>query len=73
MARQMLMHCSFCGKSQNEVSRLIGGPGGIAICDECIHLCNEILAKTPPAPETPGTPGTPHERPAPWRRRFHFL
>ncbi len=33
--------CSFCGKSQDQVQRLIAGPGGVYICDECIDLCRE--------------------------------
>ncbi len=37
-----LLQCSFCGKTQDQVLKLIAGPG-IYICDECIHLCNEIL------------------------------
>jgi ATP-dependent Clp protease ATP-binding subunit ClpX len=37
-----LLQCTFCGKSQDQVQKLIAGPG-IYICDECIHLCNEIL------------------------------
>jgi len=36
-------HCSFCGKTQNEVQKLIKGPGDVYICDECIELCNEII------------------------------
>jgi diadenosine tetraphosphate (Ap4A) HIT family hydrolase len=35
--------CSFCGKSQEQVHRLIAGPGGVYICDECIELCQEII------------------------------
>src|SRR2546426_3910216 len=35
--------CSFCGKSQDQVHRLIAGPGGVYICDECIDLCREII------------------------------
>jgi hypothetical protein len=35
--------CSFCGKSEGQVAQLIAGPGP-AICDECVHLCNEVLA-----------------------------
>jgi len=35
--------CSFCGKSQDQVQRLIAGPGGVYICDECIDLCQEII------------------------------
>lgn len=37
--------CSFCGKAQQQVRRLIAGPGGVYICDECIALCNGILSK----------------------------
>ena len=37
-----LLKCSFCGKSQEQVRKLIAGPG-VYICDECIDLCNEIL------------------------------
>ena len=36
------LKCSFCGKSQKQVIKLIAGPG-VYICDECIDLCNEIL------------------------------
>jgi len=45
-----LLKCSFCGKSQKQVKKLIAGPG-VYICDECIDLCNEIIeeefAETP--------------------------
>ena len=37
-----LLKCSFCGKSQKQVKKLIAGPG-VYICDECIDLCNEII------------------------------
>jgi ATP-dependent Clp protease ATP-binding subunit ClpX len=40
--RTMKLHCSFCGKSQDEVRKLIAGPM-VYICDECIELCNEII------------------------------
>src|ERR1700722_12936941 len=36
--------CSFCGKSQKEVKKLIAGPG-VYICDECIDLCNDIITE----------------------------
>jgi len=39
-----ILHCSFCGKSQDEVRKLIAGPT-VYICDECIELCNEIIAE----------------------------
>jgi ATP-dependent Clp protease ATP-binding subunit ClpX len=38
------LSCSFCGKSQKEVKKLIAGPG-VYICDECIDLCNDIIAE----------------------------
>ena len=38
------LHCSFCGKSQREVKKLIAGPN-VYICDECIQLCNDIIAE----------------------------
>ncbi|MGH2447644.1 MAG: ATP-dependent Clp protease ATP-binding subunit ClpX [Chloroflexota bacterium] len=42
--------CSFCGKSQEQVHRLIAGPGGVYICDECIDLCQEIISEEQTAP-----------------------
>ncbi|MDF5752120.1 ATP-dependent Clp protease ATP-binding subunit ClpX [Spongiactinospora sp. TRM90649] len=38
-----LLKCTFCGKSQKEVRKLIAGPGGVYICDECVELCNELI------------------------------
>ena len=38
------LHCSFCGKSQKEVKKLIAGPT-VYICDECIELCNDIISE----------------------------
>ena len=38
------LFCSFCGKNQKEVTKLIAGPS-VYICDECVQLCNEIMAK----------------------------
>ena len=37
------IRCSFCGKAQEQVNRLISGPNGAFICDECIDICAEIL------------------------------
>ncbi len=36
-------NCSFCGKNQDQVKRLIAGPGAVYICDECVELCQEII------------------------------
>ena len=38
-------HCSFCGKNQDQVKRLIAGPGAVYICDECVELCREIISE----------------------------
>ncbi len=35
--------CSFCGKDQSQVRKMVAGPGGVYICDECVELCNEIM------------------------------
>ncbi|MCH8848703.1 MAG: ATP-dependent Clp protease ATP-binding subunit ClpX [Chloroflexi bacterium] len=37
--------CSFCGKAQANVKRLIAGPGRVFICDECVHLCEQIISE----------------------------
>ena len=39
---EKLLYCSFCGKSQHEVRKLIAGPS-VFICDECVELCNDII------------------------------
>jgi ATP-dependent Clp protease ATP-binding subunit ClpX len=57
-------HCSFCGKSQDQVKRLIAGPGAVYICDECVELCREIINEDgAPAPRP--RPGTTHRVPSP--------
>ncbi|MBI2303488.1 MAG: ATP-dependent Clp protease ATP-binding subunit ClpX [Chloroflexi bacterium] len=40
--------CSFCGKTQEQVKRLVAGPGGVYICDECVELCREIINEDTP-------------------------
>ena len=37
------VHCSFCGKPEEQVRKLIAGPGGAYICDECVEICSEII------------------------------
>jgi hypothetical protein len=45
--------CSFCGKAEEHVKRLIAGPG-VFICDGCVALCHQVLAdRPPPAPPSP--------------------
>src|SRR6185369_15702759 len=56
------LYCSFCGKSQHEVRKLIAGPT-VFICDECVELCMDIIReenKTSLAKSKDGVP-TPHE------------
>ncbi len=59
-----LLYCSFCGKSQNEVHKLIAGPA-VFICDECVKLCKDILVQEVPSegvkPEKARHLPTPHE------------
>ena len=40
---KFLVKCSFCGKTQDQVKRLIAGPNDIYICNECISLCETII------------------------------
>ncbi len=44
--------CSFCGKGQEDVRRLIAGPGAVYICDECVDLCREIIDEEMSGPKT---------------------
>ena len=60
---EKLLYCSFCGKSQHEVRKLIAGPS-VFICDECIELCNDIIRDEITA-DTGGTKGTKGELPSP--------
>jgi len=46
LAAEDPLHCSFCLKAASEVAKLIAGPGRIFICDECVGLCNGIIAGT---------------------------
>jgi len=56
-----MVKCSFCGKSQKQVKKLIAGPG-VYICDECIDLCNVIIDEEFAAPATVGTEQLPTPR-----------
>ena len=58
-----LLYCSFCGKSQHEVRKLIAGPS-VFICDECVELCNDIIREEiqeKPATGTGSSLPTPHD------------
>jgi ATP-dependent Clp protease ATP-binding subunit ClpX len=50
---EKVLYCSFCGKSQHEVKKLIAGPS-VFICDECIELCNDIIRDEAPAETAAG-------------------
>jgi hypothetical protein len=56
------LYCSFCFKSQREVRKLISGPAAIFICDECVGLCDEIIADRPISPKSPSPEELPTER-----------
>jgi ATP-dependent Clp protease ATP-binding subunit ClpX len=64
--------CSFCGRGQDEVQRLIAGPGTVFICDECVALCSAIIAEeseVPPVVTQRAVPAGPARLPAPRRMR----
>jgi ClpX C4-type zinc finger len=56
------LYCSFCFKSQHDVKKLISGHGSIFICDECVGLCDEIIAGRPIASRPPLPAELPTER-----------
>ena len=60
---EKVLYCSFCGKSQHEVKKLIAGPS-VFICDECIELCNDIIRDEAPA-DAGQTRATRSELPVP--------
>ena len=60
---EKVLYCSFCGKSQHEVKKLIAGPS-VFICDECIDLCNDIIRD-----EVPADGADARSRPSPTCRR----
>jgi ATP-dependent Clp protease ATP-binding subunit ClpX len=59
---EKLLYCSFCGKSQHEVRKLIAGPS-VFICDECIELCNDIIREESQGDQ--GTRGAKSDLPVP--------
>ncbi len=60
---EKVLYCSFCGKSQHEVKKLIAGPS-VFICDECIELCNDIIRDEVPA-EGPAAKSAKSDLPVP--------
>jgi ATP-dependent Clp protease ATP-binding subunit ClpX len=64
---EKLLYCSFCGKSQHEVRKLIAGPS-VFICDECIELCNDIIREE--GQGEPGARGAKSDLPVPHEIRL---
>lgn len=62
--RDKVFHCSFCGKSQHEVRKLIAGPS-VYVCDECVSLCNDIINEEAREDKTASTSETLPRLPAP--------
>ena len=56
------LYCSFCGKSQHKVAKLIAGPS-VFICDECVGICHDILSEEPQ-----GATGRDLTRSKSWKR-----
>jgi ATP-dependent Clp protease ATP-binding subunit ClpX len=63
-------HCSFCRRPQGEVRRLISGPDGVFICDECVDLCREILEEEDLS--FPGESDLAHDIPSPQQIYDHL-
>jgi len=61
---EKVLYCSFCGKSQHEVKKLIAGPS-VFICDECIELCNDIIRDEVPAETAAGGRASKSDLPVP--------
>lgn len=62
--RDKVFHCSFCGKSQHEVRKLIAGPS-VYVCDECVALCNDIINEETGDHKTPAASDVLPKLPAP--------
>ncbi|MGH8631915.1 MAG: ClpX C4-type zinc finger protein [Burkholderiales bacterium] len=61
MFRQGLLHCSFCGKSEDQVRKLVAGAKAF-ICDECVAIADRIMKKAPDDPDD-----QPGKKPPWWR------
>jgi ATP-dependent Clp protease ATP-binding subunit ClpX len=69
-SRDKTLYCSFCGKSQHEVKKLIAGPS-VFICDECIDLCNDIIRDETASTEL-GAPAATDTLPTPAEIKAHL-
>jgi hypothetical protein len=62
-----VLRCSFCSKWQHSVRELIAGPPGVFICDECVEVCNDMIADAERVAKSAGeTSGPRPEEPLPW-------
>jgi ATP-dependent Clp protease ATP-binding subunit ClpX len=59
-----LLYCSFCGKNQHEVKKLIAGPS-VFVCDECVALCNDIIRQEEALQQDTAQQESPHKLPTP--------
>jgi ClpX C4-type zinc finger len=59
--RRVAVRCSFCGRDKEQVRKLVAGPG-VYICDQCVELCNQVLADAG-GQDTPPTQACPPPRP----------
>ncbi|MBV9704274.1 MAG: hypothetical protein JO163_16205 [Methylobacteriaceae bacterium] len=66
---QHKLKCSFCGKTEHQVQRLIAGPR-VFICDNCVGTCNEILAAHPPEGPLPSAHRIVARGSGSWLRRL---
>lgn len=64
VARQPAAKCSFCGKDQDRVRKLVAGPG-IYICNECVELCNQIMDYSSEDPSSEGAISP--DQPSTWK------
>lgn len=62
MSESQTLYCSFCFKSQHEVKTLVAGPASIFICDECVEICNQVIAGNLPTSKPPSGSEVPTER-----------
>ncbi|HMK90938.1 MAG TPA: ClpX C4-type zinc finger protein [Methylocystis sp.] len=57
------LHCSFCGKSEDEIKKLAAGPGRLCICNECVEICQALMQGDEPGLSRAFDPATwPKER-----------
>jgi len=63
--RDPVVRCSFCNRWPHDVDKLIAGPG-VFICDECVDVCNDVLAQAKELSTSAGAGGPPSEEPITW-------